>query len=663
MESEFVDFLNNILYKICGAFPELLPQIHDLYKQRSTSTFDNYIWSEKSLKRALDKLSKQMATFGTYYIFVDGLDECTNYKQLVEYMKELSIMFKMGNIKLRICAASRPELEIGNRLDEFLGFKHEEETQSDIEIFVTKALEQATRDSKWPYLDELQTLMKEKSTSDKYWNPKSDNENLVYLRNNIVDGSQGVFIWAQLVVKDITTSIEEGNPIWEMYDYLQALPNDLNRLYATIFEKIDAAGYLAEALSYFDLVFVAGGSLTVLDFSLMEDELTGSYMPMLDEDREARIRKTRGKIQSRCKTLIELFDRAGENNWYDKFPSLAFVEGNPGVKVTHLTVVQYIDSTFGDTEDRNKMLISRYTKLMKMSLRRHEIDASWWPPDIVNYLKTADGRMIAQYGRYSNPAGIGNLHEFFYFAKSFERYSREPATRFVHHLNNFLHIYRPTWAKVYLYHQHHSGRLIGLCPEDAPDICTVAVYEDLALFLEQKFKNEPRYRDHRRPLLHCATLKPDPSPKIVKLLLENGWHPNYLWEGKSAWEVLCQYFNLHYDSGVMELFLEHGAKPNQRVRLEEERYCFPLHRVFSISRDLSDEEIFRLLRILLDHGANPKLRDSEGRSALDIAEAYKPEMKTFILEYMKERKGRKSLVRRVLKWRTRPKKDSLLDKP
>jgi hypothetical protein len=97
--------------------------------------------------------------------------------------------------------------------------------------------------------------------------------------------------------------------------------------------------------------------------------------------------------------------------------------------------------------------------------------------------------------------------------------------------------------------------------------------------------------------------------ELVKLHLQRGTDPNTRGQpGLNA--TALHYMAMSGNTEVVELLLQKGADPNARANV----YCeYPLHGAVFNRAPLGT------IRALLKHGADPKLRDYQGQSALDLA--------------------------------------------
>jgi hypothetical protein len=106
-----------------------------------------------------------------------------------------------------------------------------------------------------------------------------------------------------------------------------------------------------------------------------------------------------------------------------------------------------------------------------------------------------------------------------------------------------------------------------------------------------------------------------------------GWPMTYVSYGRS----LCGYGRSKGGlPQVVRLLLEHGANPNTR----DNKCRTPLHHASSSSGELSRPLRLEIARILLAHGADVDAKDDEGRTPFQVASTEEEgEMALFLSEY------------------------------
>ncbi len=82
---------------------------------------------------------------------------------------------------------------------------------------------------------------------------------LDHLVHQVVEKSHGIFLWADLMTKDLKAGARNADSIGELEKRLQRIPDDLDGLYEHMLSRLDKA-YLRDAARYFHhlLVFQEG---------------------------------------------------------------------------------------------------------------------------------------------------------------------------------------------------------------------------------------------------------------------------------------------------------------------------------------------------------------------------------------------------------------------
>ncbi|NGZ76902.1 ankyrin repeat domain-containing protein [Saccharibacillus alkalitolerans] len=124
----------------------------------------------------------------------------------------------------------------------------------------------------------------------------------------------------------------------------------------------------------------------------------------------------------------------------------------------------------------------------------------------------------------------------------------------------------------------------------------------------------------------------DGQTEAVERYLTGGADPNRIYE--NGWTLLKAAAE-HEQPEIVKLLVEGGAD----VNLQPDGGWTALHQAVDIAIDGTiqtggqpGDEPVAIIRYLLEHGADPELRDTDGQHALDIAEAYRSEKVIAVLQ-------------------------------
>lgn len=209
VEKSYAGLIRSMLYKILFSCPDLIKSVcksrwHDELGGRDTSVLP---WSTDELHECLDALVSENLEFGgkriCFCFFIDGLDEFDGDREVIDALVRLS---QSGHTK--ICASSRP----WNRFtDAFSASKRQgnylelhQHTKGDIATYVEKELGGT-----------LSNL------SEVYGNWE-------LLVREVIDRSEGVFLWATLVVKkELRPMLEDRESMSTMQERLCDVPSGM----------------------------------------------------------------------------------------------------------------------------------------------------------------------------------------------------------------------------------------------------------------------------------------------------------------------------------------------------------------------------------------------------------------------------------------------------
>ncbi|KAH7125242.1 heterokaryon incompatibility protein-domain-containing protein [Dendryphion nanum] len=274
-------------------------------------------WDLQELETTMINVACQVATETPLCIFIDGLDECVpkDINRVVNLISEL--VHKSGS-DIKFCISSRPEQQIESRLQSLdpQSLELHQLTSSDIRQHVAGEVNKCRHGPEFPNIDWKDQLIEE-----------------------IVEKSEGVFLWAMLVTKTLCESIEFGDSIGDLHKQLEELPTDMVKLYHTMLERSTAmkGNRKAEAASYFKFVLdFSHYSLDLVSMIQHENQLA-RFVPLYEhynakigsEDRSAVINIIKRRIELLCvgivvvslneydDTTVDFFHRTARDFFYE----------------------------------------------------------------------------------------------------------------------------------------------------------------------------------------------------------------------------------------------------------------------------------------------------------------------------------------------------------
>lgn len=205
------EVLRNCTQLISGVFPHEWEAL-----QHRDAPVEGVILSEKAIEKAFYSLAtaENLAQYRLCF-FIDRLDEydgdSVDHVRLAE-----SLLQWASSADVKICASSRPYNEFIHVFPESKArrFHLHELTQRDIYLFTRQSIEEDR-------------------------NFKCIENNYLRLVNQIVEMSEGVFLWARLVVRSLSDGTLRHDSISALEAKLHRTPKDLNQLYRQLFESMD----------------------------------------------------------------------------------------------------------------------------------------------------------------------------------------------------------------------------------------------------------------------------------------------------------------------------------------------------------------------------------------------------------------------------------------
>ena len=205
IQKSLIGLFRSLLHQILSTLPHLITLVAFNHQSRPSQHGLIQAWTEARLKKAL-RIALEEATKGfRICFFLDGLDELDeDYEGLVSVIKDL---LKENNVK--VCLSSRPYRVFSEAFSSANMLKLHDVTRADIYKFVTGSL--TSRDP--------QLISK--------------------MSGEIVYRAEGVFLWAELVVKEMNKGLINEDSEGQLKDRLNAIPSGIEDLYSHMLTCID----------------------------------------------------------------------------------------------------------------------------------------------------------------------------------------------------------------------------------------------------------------------------------------------------------------------------------------------------------------------------------------------------------------------------------------
>lgn len=280
-----------LLWQFCDASPEAAWQllqhdtdsrVHDLLNKR---VFHD--WSVTELEFAILKMHLYAPLC---CLFIDGVDEFDRGSPIDDFTRLIKAFTTQG---IKVCLSSRPEPHIERLYGKYPKLHLQDVTKADMRTMVEGKLTKAVSDVGIVNLG----------------------ENSVHtLANDIVDKAEGVFLWACLAIKRLSSDIHNGDGILILKERLKCLPRGMKELYQQMWARLtdeDLKVYGSEPLDYLSMAEYLPMSL--LRFTLavhpkLHDYVTQQQQPLGEESESIILQaclETERKLSTRTGGLFE----------------------------------------------------------------------------------------------------------------------------------------------------------------------------------------------------------------------------------------------------------------------------------------------------------------------------------------------------------------------
>ena len=237
--------LRTLLFEVLRACPYLIPVLFPGRWQDAVSGAEiDDEWTRNELNESLRKVLEQEITDTAFCFFIDGLDEYLG--DPIDLVQLLNPFVKESSVK--ICLSSRP----WNSFEEALGqdksryLRLEEHNHKDIVQYVNDTIAKS---------HSFAQLQRE--------DPECGN-----LISEIVEKSQGVFLWVFLVVRSLVRGLSNCDTVRNLQSRLRGMPQELEPYFSHMIDSIEDV-YRHEMAEFLQIAVLAVESYPLTIYSLL----------------------------------------------------------------------------------------------------------------------------------------------------------------------------------------------------------------------------------------------------------------------------------------------------------------------------------------------------------------------------------------------------------
>jgi hypothetical protein len=562
MQKSQIGLLQSLLYQLLKQCPELAPRICprrwirvDKYEQ-DPNNFDP--WTLQELSDTFNRLSDQKDISTRFCLLVDGLDEYDikdgEHSGLINVLQDLA-----RNDHIKLCVSSRP-WNVFNKA--FSGTNTQRlvlqnYTKCDIERYVKDQLEEDTRFSTLSHQD------------DSYYQ----------LITEIVDKSNGVFLWVFLVVRSLLRGLTDDNDMTALLVRLSHLPADLEDYFRQMLDSVEDV-YQVETAQILLIALTAKEDLATITLTTLAQVMKAPcYAIDMDlrtkpiNDFESIADAITVHINARCKDILEPYMNTNAPEFLAR--KIGFLHRSARDFLQTNKIQTLLHSRVPKNFDPRTTLCSLYLGQIKsLPLVIH----SFWSMGFENI----------------EPMIYRMLH----YAREVEKHSGSSPIMLLDELRNTL-LQRSNELEVLPNLQHyflgwsvHSLRRFF----NAANFANLIVHGGLGLYLDYLLQREPAL-DKDALLRHSLRFdsgrytKREVDMSMVRSLLRQGADSNAAWPYfvKNFVNNIDERFPKSHEESVSEIckvMLEHGADPQCKPSTESSTAAESIRRRFQGNESL-----------------------------------------------------------------------------
>ena len=224
IQKSIAGFLSEILYQILDQDKEYFYFVYSVYakvktvrqagREKGTVTPG---WTQSQPQEATLSIASKSTSHLNLCLFIDALDEHDgNHKELISTLIALTKFKENPVFKIRLCIAGRPENIFKDAFRDYPSFAIHDYTETDIRLYAEDRIRQENKS----------TLTDE------------GKRGLQLLVTELVVKARGVFLWVRLVVDEIIEGLTDGKTLEELQQLLSEIPEELEDLYVRTIHRV-----------------------------------------------------------------------------------------------------------------------------------------------------------------------------------------------------------------------------------------------------------------------------------------------------------------------------------------------------------------------------------------------------------------------------------------
>ncbi|KAL8753628.1 MAG: hypothetical protein Q9199_004918, partial [Rusavskia elegans] len=332
LQKSCTGLLRSLLYQIATQWPALANLVASptgrskdaIEASRSWTPLTT--WTDHGLMSLLNRFLNEKPASISLCAFVDGLDEFVGDEEYLLHMIELF----NNSSRCKICVSSRPEQAFRQEFRLCSQLRVQDLNREDIERTAVGKLE--------PSLQRHSVLPI----------PEDD---VRYLIEALVERASGVFLWLDLMTKDLIRGSRDGDTLEELHSRLATTPDTINGLYAHMLQKLDRL-YVEDCVRYCSILIMAKDLGFHTQITLLALALGGHepWSHLVDFDlayfAESRFNSVcqvlETRLTSRCGGLLEIDNHRHEVT----DPKATMQYFHRKVDFVHRTAMEYVQTAY-----------------------------------------------------------------------------------------------------------------------------------------------------------------------------------------------------------------------------------------------------------------------------------------------------------------------------